>query len=169
MTLSETVIAFSRFCIAKKSKFWGDGNTIFAVRRLHESLGCCVVCGKIPTLIVSYDVSDDQQSGTRTPFFQNNTDYSEWFLGHSHSPYWTLKEAERRETYKNRCMSALTFLDYSHIEATGRSIDAKLEEKEKEIARLRQDNIENKDAYLQIADMYQKLSERLDKIETTKK
>ena len=31
---------------------------------------------------------------------QTNTDYSEWFLGHLHSPYWTLKEAERRETYK---------------------------------------------------------------------
>ena len=68
---------------------------------------------------------------------QVGQDYSEWFLGHAKSPYWTLKEAERRETYKNRCMFALTFLDYSHLEATGKSIEARLEDKEKEIMLLR--------------------------------
>jgi hypothetical protein len=29
---------------------------------------------------------------------QVNQDYSEWFLGHSKSPYYTKKEAERRES-----------------------------------------------------------------------
>ncbi len=97
---------------------------------------------------------------------QTNTDYSEWFLGHLYSPYWTLKEAERRETYKNRCMSALTFLDYSHLEATGKSIEARLEEKDHAIAHLLQDNRENKDAYSHLADMYRKLNERLDRMES---
>jgi hypothetical protein len=40
-------------------------------------------------------------------------DYSEWFLGHSKSPYYTLKESERREIYSTKCMKYLTFLDYS--------------------------------------------------------
>lgn len=76
---------------------------------------------------------------------QTNSDYSEWFLGHLHSPYWTLKEAERRETYKNRCMSALTFLDYSHLEASGKSIEARLENKEKEIILLRKRDTDSAD------------------------
>jgi hypothetical protein len=29
---------------------------------------------------------------------QVNQDYPEWFLGHSKSPYYTLKESERRES-----------------------------------------------------------------------
>ncbi len=28
---------------------------------------------------------------------QVNQDYSEWFLGHNKSPYYTIKEGERRE------------------------------------------------------------------------
>ena len=95
---------------------------------------------------------------------QTNTDYSEWFLGHLHSPYWTLKEAERRETYKVKCMTALTFLDYSHIEATGRSIEAKLEEKDRELAYLQKELRENKDAHIETANMYQQVIERLEKL-----
>ena len=100
---------------------------------------------------------------------QTNSDYSEWFLGHLHSPYWTLKEAERRETYKNKCMTALTFLDYSHLEATGKSIEAKLEEKDREIAYLRQDNKENKDAYSQLSDMVMKMRTELQELKEQRK
>lgn len=32
---------------------------------------------------------------------QVGQDYSEWFLGHSKSPYWTLKEADRREILRH--------------------------------------------------------------------
>jgi integrase len=64
---------------------------------------------------------------------QVNQDYSEWFLGHSKSPYYTLKESERREIYAIKCMKYLTFLDYTTLEATGKNIEAKLSEKEKEI------------------------------------
>jgi len=70
---------------------------------------------------------------------QVNRDYSEWFLGHSDgSSYWAMKEAERKEIYLDRIMKYLTFLDYTTLENSGRSIEAKLEEKEKEIEYLRE-------------------------------
>jgi hypothetical protein len=78
---------------------------------------------------------------------QTNTDYSEWFLGDK-SPYYTKKEAERREIYATKCMKYLTFLDYTTLEATGKNIDAKLSEKEKEIQLLRQRDSVNTDANL---------------------
>jgi integrase len=64
---------------------------------------------------------------------QVSQDYSEWFLGHNKSPYYTKKEPERREVYADKCMKYLTFLDYTTLEATGRNIEAKLEEKNSEI------------------------------------
>jgi integrase len=64
---------------------------------------------------------------------QVSQDYSEWFLGHSKSPYWTLKEANRREIYATKCMKYLTFLDYSILEATGKNIESKLVEKDEQI------------------------------------
>jgi integrase len=64
---------------------------------------------------------------------QINQDYSEWFLGHSKSPYYTVKEPERREIYATKCMKYLTFLDYSTLEATGTNIEAKISEKDSEM------------------------------------
>ena len=96
---------------------------------------------------------------------QVNSDYSEFFIGHSHSPYWTKKQSEKREIYGNKIMPYLTFLDYSRLEATGKSVEARLASKDREIADLLQDNQENKDAYLQLADMYRELNERLDRME----
>jgi integrase len=69
---------------------------------------------------------------------QTNQDYSEWFLGHSKSPYYTKKEPERREIYATKCMKYLTFLDYTTLEVTGKNIEAKLSEKDREIAGLKQ-------------------------------
>ena len=69
---------------------------------------------------------------------QTNQDYSEWFLGHSKSPYYTKKEPERREIYATKCMKYLTFLDYTTIEARGKSIEANLLEKDKEITALKE-------------------------------
>ena len=57
---------------------------------------------------------------------QVGQDYSEWFLGHSKSPYWTLKEAGRRDIYATKCMKYLTFLDYTTLETTGKNIESKL-------------------------------------------
>ncbi len=69
---------------------------------------------------------------------QTNQDYSEWFLGHSKSPYYTKKEPERREIYATKCMKYLTFLDYTTLEARGKSIEANLQEKDREIAWLKE-------------------------------
>jgi integrase len=94
---------------------------------------------------------------------QVNQDYSEWFLGHR-SSYWAMKEAERKEIYLDRIMKYLTFLDYTTLKNSSRSIEVKLEEKEQEISYLRQDNKENKDAYLQLADTVMKLSKELQEL-----
>ncbi|PWU81207.1 MAG: hypothetical protein DLM72_08105 [Candidatus Nitrosopolaris wilkensis] len=64
---------------------------------------------------------------------QTNQDYSEWFLGHSKSPYYTKKEPDRREIYATKCMKYLTFLDYTTLEVTGKNIEAKLREKDSEM------------------------------------
>jgi integrase len=59
-------------------------------------------------------------------------DYSEWFLGHSFSTYWNIKESERRELYK-KCEKYLTFLDYPTVENIGRDFESRLEERDQEI------------------------------------
>jgi integrase len=64
---------------------------------------------------------------------QVGQDYSEWFLGHVKSPYYTKKEIDRKEIYTTKCMKYLTFLDYSVLEARGKSIETKLREKDQEI------------------------------------
>jgi integrase len=64
---------------------------------------------------------------------QTNQDYSEWFLGHNKSPYYTKKEPERREIYATKCMKYLTFLDYATLETTGKNIEARLLEKDNEM------------------------------------
>ncbi|MGC1928738.1 MAG: site-specific integrase [Candidatus Nitrosopolaris sp.] len=69
---------------------------------------------------------------------QTNQDYSEWFLGHNKSPYYTKKEPDRREIYATKCMKYLTFLDYTTLEATDKSIEANLREKDREIAGLKE-------------------------------
>ena len=55
---------------------------------------------------------------------QVSKDYSEWFLDHAKSPYYTMKEPMRREIYATKCMKYLTYLDYSALEKTGKSLDA---------------------------------------------
>jgi hypothetical protein len=88
---------------------------------------------------------------------QVNQDYSEWLLGHNKSPYYTIKEPERREIYASKCMKYLTFLDYTTLEATGKNIEAKLSEKEKEIDVLRKHQEERDDALTSLSDQVMKL------------
>lgn len=64
---------------------------------------------------------------------QVGQDFSEWFLGHSKSPYWTLKEPARREIYATKCLKHLTFLDYSTLEDTEKNTEARLVERDKEM------------------------------------
>jgi hypothetical protein len=65
-------------------------------------------------------------------------DYSERFLGHNGSVYYTKKESERREIYLTKCMKYLTFLDYTALEARGKSIEAKLSEKDRELQAMKE-------------------------------
>ena len=69
---------------------------------------------------------------------QVGRDYSEWFLGHNGSVYYTKKEPERREIYLTKCMKYLTFLDYTTLEARGKSIESKLSEKDREMQAMKQ-------------------------------
>lgn len=93
---------------------------------------------------------------------QANQDYSEWFLGHSKSPYYTLKEPERREIYATKVMKYLTFLDYTTLEATGRNIEAKLSEKEREIQQLRKYQEIRDDAMSSLSDQVTKLMQEIE-------
>lgn len=60
------------------------------------------------------------------------SDYSEWILGHSKSTYYVSKPEVRAEIYANKCMKYLTFLEYSTLQATGKSLEARINEIEKE-------------------------------------
>lgn len=99
---------------------------------------------------------------------QVNTDYSEWFLGHNKSPYYTLKQEQRRDIYLQKCMKWLTFLDFSLLQATSKNIESKLEVKEKEISYLREREINNSDQITLIKLKHEQemksMQDRLDRI-----
>ena len=100
---------------------------------------------------------------------QVNQDYSEWFLGHSKSPYYILKEADKREIYASKVMRYLTFLDYEILEATGKGIEAKLSEKEKEIQLLRQRDSMNTDAIASLSDQLAVIAKEIEMIKKQNK
>ncbi|MGB6594274.1 MAG: site-specific integrase [Candidatus Nitrosopolaris sp.] len=99
---------------------------------------------------------------------QVNQDYSEWFLGHAKSPYYTIKESGKREIYATKCMKYLTFLDYTTLEARGKSIDANLQEKEKEIEELRHNDKVKEDALATLSDQVMKLMVEVQEIKKLK-
>lgn len=59
-------------------------------------------------------------------------DYSEYFIGHSGSTYWTRKETEKAEIFR-KIEPYLTFLDYEELERKGADIASQLEEKDRMI------------------------------------
>jgi hypothetical protein len=62
-------------------------------------------------------------------------------------------------------MKYLTFLDYSGLELTGKSIEAKLTEKEREIEMLRQRDSTNTDAIASLSDKMQELMVKVQELE----
>lgn len=60
------------------------------------------------------------------------SDYSEWFLGHIKSSYYVKKPEARAAIYKDKCMKYLTFLEYSTLQAAGKTMEARMNELEKE-------------------------------------
>ena len=95
---------------------------------------------------------------------QTSSDYSEWYLGHAGSPYYTKKEADRRELYTTKCMKYLTFLDYTTLENTGKNIESKLEEKDREIAYLRDRDSIKEDTISNLSDKLVALTTRLQEL-----
>jgi integrase len=85
---------------------------------------------------------------------QSSSDFSEWFLGHNMSSYYTNKSDELRRIYKENCMKYLTFLDYPTLEATGRSYEAKFKEKDREIVELNRQIAELKSKYDSLEKQY---------------
>jgi len=76
---------------------------------------------------------------------QVNTDNSEWFLGHKKSPYYTDNDEVLKNTYKEKCMKYLTFLDYPTLAASVRSVEDKLAQKDREIEELKRRERENEE------------------------
>ncbi|MGH9984427.1 MAG: tyrosine-type recombinase/integrase [Nitrososphaeraceae archaeon] len=70
---------------------------------------------------------------------QAGSDYSEWFLGHNYSSYWTRKEQERRNIYAKKCMPYFTILDYSGLDKRSKNIEIAMKEKDQEIVMLKRD------------------------------
>ena len=64
-------------------------------------------------------------------------DYSEWFIGHSGSTYWSKKESEKAELYR-KIEPYLTFLNVHQLERQGEDIQTKIEELEELNQSLRQ-------------------------------
>jgi hypothetical protein len=71
------------------------------------------------------------------------SDFSEWFIGHSGSTYWTKKESEKTEIFR-KVEPYLTFLDFAKLEAKGADVETKLQDKDKQIEGLikKQDQLE---------------------------
>jgi integrase len=59
-------------------------------------------------------------------------DFSEWFIGHSHSTYWRQSEEDKLKLF-HKIESSLTYLDYATLEKKGATTDDKLEQKEQQI------------------------------------
>ena len=55
------------------------------------------------------------------------SDYSEWFIGHSGSTYWRMKDNEKGEIFK-KIKPYLTFLDTQKLERRGADLQTKIEE-----------------------------------------
>ena len=96
---------------------------------------------------------------------QVNSDFSEWVIGHARSPYWVKKPQEKWQIYKNKCMKYLTFLDYTTLEAKGKSIESQLDQKDTEINNLRQElYYDDQELRGQIAELTQKINDLQSKI-----
>jgi len=70
-----------------------------------------------------------------------NTSFAQWLCSKSKSEYWESKESVRRELYL-KCMKYLTFLDYPTVESVGADFESKLKERDQEITRLQQRDVQ---------------------------
>jgi integrase len=91
-------------------------------------------------------------------------DFSEWFIGHSGSTYWTKKDLEKAEIFR-KIEPYLTFLNIPQLERQGADIQSKVEELEEINQSLRSRDKLKDDAISQLSDQLVALSTRLQEIE----
>ena len=91
-------------------------------------------------------------------------DFSEYFIGHSGSTYWTKKESEKAEIFQ-KIEPYLTFLNVHQLERQGADIQSKVEELEELNQSLRHRDKMKDDAIGQLSDQLIALTVRLQDIE----
>ena len=91
-------------------------------------------------------------------------DFSEWFIGHSGSTYWTKKDSEKAEIFR-RIEPYLTFLNIPQLERQGADIQSKVEELEQLNQSMRDRDKLKDDAIAHLSDQLITLTTRLDSIE----
>ena len=91
-------------------------------------------------------------------------DYSEYFIGHSGSTYWTKKDSDKAEIFR-KIESYLTFLNIHQLERQGADIQSKVGELEELNQSLRQRDKMKDDAIAQLSDQLMALATRMQEIE----
>jgi integrase len=91
-------------------------------------------------------------------------DFSEWFIGHSGSTYWTKKDKEKAEIFR-KIEPYLTFLNIPQLERQGADIQTKVEELEQLNQAMRDRDKLKDDAIAHLSDQLIALTARLDSIE----
>jgi integrase len=91
-------------------------------------------------------------------------DFSEWFIGHSGSAYWTKKDSEKAEIFR-KVEPYLTFLKIHQLERQGADIQSKVEELEDVNSSLRERDKVKDDAIAHLSDQLIALSTRLQELE----
>jgi len=95
-------------------------------------------------------------------------DFSEWFIGHSGSTYWTKKDSEKAEIFR-KIEHYLTFLNVHQLERQGAYIQTKVEELEQLNQAMRDHDKMKDDAIAHLSDQLIALTARLDSIERREK
>jgi len=118
------------------------------------------------TSIVYFDFRASNGSNFRENynFRFRYADFSEWFIGHSGSTYWTKKDSEKAEIFC-KIEPYLTFLNMPQLERQGADIQTKVEELEMVNQSLRNRDKVKDDAIAQLSDQLMALSTRLQEVE----
>ncbi|MGB8938242.1 MAG: site-specific integrase [Candidatus Nitrosopolaris sp.] len=91
-------------------------------------------------------------------------DFSEWFIGHSGSTYWTKKDSDKAEIFR-KIEPYLTFLNVHQLERQGADIQTKVEELEQLNQSMRDRDKMKDDTIAHLSDQLIALTTRLDSIE----
>ena len=91
-------------------------------------------------------------------------DFSEYFIGHSGSTYWTKKESEKAEIFQ-KIEPYLTFLNVHQLERQGADIQSRVDELEELNESLTNRDKTKDDAIAQLSDQLMTLTVRLQEIE----